>query len=235
MFDLPLLVFKIAIADLINLAADTEDSHLRRRDLDVIRQLVAAALKYLQLIEGANDDELIAAAQIRDLALKTLTKRLEAIHTTQQATPGHRLSNLDLAAMALYRRTLKLSAAIADFDFPNLADQVMPDSQSKVAIASEPSDRSAQDTLDHQTEAFPDSTHPDVYPPHLNPLRRDPDAPDFDQLCAEDPDIEHPETLLNTFPLYRESPLEFVKHLTDHCRATLESGKFGNVSASRRA
>lgn len=235
MFDLPLLVFRIAIADLINLAADAEDSHLRRRDLDVIRQLVAAALKHLQLTEGADDEELIAATQIRDLALKTLTKRLESIHAAQQSTPGHRLSNLDLAAMALYRRTLKLSAAIDEFDFPASAGQVTTGQKANLAIVSERDDPDAQDPLGQQSESIPDPESPDDNPPHANPLRRDSDAPDFDQLCAEDPDNEHPEGLLNTFPLYRESPLKFMEHLADHCKATLESGKFSDVPASRRA
>jgi hypothetical protein len=122
MFDVPKLVFKIALADLISLAAKPDEKPLRRRDLDVVRQLVAAALAFLRTAEDADPDELAAATQIRDLSLKTLTTHLEAVHNLQQSVTGHRLSNLDLTAMSIYRRTFKLSEVLDDFGIPIPAD-----------------------------------------------------------------------------------------------------------------
>jgi hypothetical protein len=259
MFDLPILMFKIALADLINLAATSDGSPLSRRDLDVIRPLLTAAINHLNHADDADDDDLAAATQIRDLALKTLTRRLESLHATQQSTPGHRLTTLDLAALAIYRRVFKLSDILEEFGIlipdhasllaPTLGDDTDSDADAADAAGGQlPEPKSNQDAaseVDAETDAAADSdidsdpiSEPESEPEPESTLEDQPalglvsDDPDY---LFDDTDDEDPTTYLKTFPLYRESPREFMEQVTNHCKAALESGTFGDTLPRTRS
>lgn len=116
MFNLPILIYQLAIADLRRLATDSGDARVRGKDIAVGRKLVSESFRCLRTNQEPDPDHIRAIREIATLALAFTTRYLESVQKQQLADPTYRLSSTDLAAMTLYQRALKLQDEILDFE-----------------------------------------------------------------------------------------------------------------------
>jgi hypothetical protein len=195
MFDLPTLIFQLAIADLRRLATDTGETRVRGRDVAVGRKLVSAVFRHLRLNSDPDAPHQAAIREIALLATAFTTRHLEAVHAKQNDDPTYRLSSTDLAAMSLYQRALKLEKLMEE-----LGD-IETDSQGTEPVA----DQAAQSK-----------------PPGTKSGSVVHSAPDPGDISEADAEIDRElAAVLDDYPEYRDPTYENLVAVRDLLAATL--------------
>jgi hypothetical protein len=128
MLNLPTLIFELAIADLRTLSDAANQDPLRARDLAAARKLMAAALRFHRANDEFDVETIGLMAEIAARCVAFTGRHLKAVRAEQMRDKTKRLSNLDLAAMSLYQRALRLEELMSE-----ILDSADPDQDGLLA------------------------------------------------------------------------------------------------------